>query len=614
MEINQGKSMQKNIGAHALFFACSLITFAQGTNSASEQEAHDDNPYQLIKTFLPQERAAIYANIRRPYLHQKDSVLSENDYAWNELDLNKLIQKLDRTQTAAGSVEFRKLMHPTSNLKQLLKRRTFIQKLVEDEKLCNMLNTLIKQFAERYENSFINILSASNIDPTVAITESSLLPVNTGSVKYDLALQVGLLTSMFVHNTAYSLAYLQNDRHNMRAAGWLSYAWLGSQVILNGIGLIISSYFNYQHIKSLVKNIPAVDNLVVEIAQGVQSAETIVKILTDASSPIANSEPAMRLIAVLKKNTAAFTNVQEILEKRRATKEASHESTIASVSNYWSMPDSLDTYFHAIKQQQESFEQLLCAIATLDAYLSIACLHKEWQQSGMPVTFAEYDEQATLPAHCFKQLYNPLLDKSVANDFDLGGNNQPHHIMLTGPHACGKTVSMKTVAYGYILGQTITIIPAQEANFAPITTLKTYFNVGDNMLKNLSSFTAEHQRLKLLEEDAKKITPQDKCLMLVDEPLAKTIQKVGEQRATKFVRSIIPVAQIMLIMATHFEAPAHLETETNGVIKNFQPQLIELDNKTFKPTYKIIEGKSSWWFSDTSKRQTFIQWLRGEKS
>ena len=282
---------------------------------------------------------------------------------------------------------------------------------------------------------------------------------------------------------------------------------------------------------------------------------------------------------------------------------------VTSLTKYWHMLDSLDLY-DDLRAMRSAFVNILHAMGTLDAYLSVVRLYHEWGARGMPRTFATFsrDPQRNL-GHVFFDIANPLLDRSILNNFMLGGAHKEKHAVLTGPHACGKTTSMKSIAYGYILGQSIMIVPAKTAVFVPVTAIKTSFNLGDNLTEGLSSFTAEYGRLNALEVAVHKLGLHDRCLMLVDEPLAKTIQIIGEPRVTDFVRKISACPQVMLLVATHFEEPSRLEKETNGLVKNFQPELIVKADGTFSPTYKIIDGAAAWWFNDKDKRGAFIDWL-----
>lgn len=588
---------------YGMFFAGVLSL--RGADVTEQQDQSES--YQLVKSFTRKESIERYAGSRLGLKNLYGShIINESDAAWKELDMDLLIAKLDRTFTAAGSVEFKKVMRPLSDESALLERQEFIKALLDNheelEKLCNMLSL----FAAYYENSFINILEPlGKLDPVDMVYKNTLVPL-TGSTKINLLLQIGLSTLGTASGVMYDVLHLQQDWQQMRGARWGLRTWLGVNNLAS-MGLLgYGVYCQLFAIKNILSQIPQVDGVVLNIGQGVAVARKLSDVLNQ------NYDLQQAGIAHLFNKTFATGSKQlhdiiyEILERER-TERAAQASYIARGYKYWSMPDSVDL-FYKIKKARDIFGSMLHAIGVLDAYVSIARLYNEWQEQNIPVAYAVY-ENADKPQHEFIGLYNPLLKSSIANDFILGGTNKAHHELLTGPHACGKTTSMHTLADGYILGQTLTIVPAQKASFVPLTTIKTYFNIGDNLSEGLSSFTAEHGRLDELAQDANDLELRDRCLMLVDEPLAKTIQLIGEPRVTDFIRKLLPIDPLMLVVATHFEDPARLEDETYEFIKNMQPEVQAFVGNQFKPTYKIIEGKADWWFHDKQKREAFVNWL-----
>jgi len=577
-----------------------------GVNVDQEQDQDGATTYQIIKNFTRSERAEKYANSRFGSRNLYPAqMLNEADSAWKELDMDVLIAKLDRTYTAPGSVEFRKLMHPTSDKDELLIRQEFVKVLLDNqeefEKICDVLSV----FAQEYENNFITILEPLNLDPFDLVRKNAILPM-TSSTKFNLLFQLGMMFFGTGQAIAYDLFHVRQDMQQIVQPGWRMRAWLG----LNGFGVLTalaySCYYNVLAVKNMVNQIPQADGLALKVGQGFSLMRKLSNVLNQ-NYDFQDSEPAQLFNNVFVSGSEQLRDtIHEILERERLEKAA--ETSYASTAyKYWSMPDSLDL-FYKIKAARDVFARMLHAVGVLDAYVSIVRLYHEWEQKNIPVVFAEYEEE-NIPHHDFRDLYNPLVDFSVANDFVLGGSNKARHAVLTGPHACGKTTSMHTLADGYLLGQTITILPARKASFVPLTAVKTYFNIGDNLSEGLSSFTAEHGRLDELTHDAQGLKPDDRCLMLVDEPLAKTIQIIGEPRVTKFIKDLLVIKPLMLVVATHFEDPARLEADTNGFVKNMQPEVGVLTSNQFKPTYKIIDGKADWWFHDKQKREAFVNWL-----
>lgn len=599
-----------------------LSNILQNSDMLSEQlTSSPENFFTLVKTLTRLEQSELYG-ATQTHSAKPNTHVTISGQSLKELNFEALIKKIDRTHTAAGMIEFKKLMRPLSNQKELAMRQALIKKFIEDEELFTTLDTLVKSFAQQHEKTFIHTLKPLELNDPVKQAQDKMLWLFTfGSTKAKLLQMTALLASMG-SDVGYEAIHLRDDIRQMPGAGLLKtlsmdFNWYNR---INGL---------YQGIKGMsssmqgiISLIPQTDAFCLDLAHGIASGIFIGTVLAKGDPIIAQSEIVKNFADIVPKRSSPFFGIIQKLIQRLETEltepsDNQPEGPLSSAAHYWTMADSLDLYFNIrlagidgtnLEQKLFIFEPIIHAFGVLDAYLSVVRLYREWISKDVPVCYAEY-ESSQKTKHNFVELYNPLLSSSVPNDFALGDLHQPRHALLTGPHACGKTMSMKTLAYGYLLGQTITIVPALSAEFTPITHLQTYFNIGDDLSLGLSSFTAEDQRLTSLIKAAKKLKTGKRCLMLVDEPLAKTIQIMGEPLVTQFAQDIVSQEKVTLVMATHFEDPTKLEAQTNGIIKNYQPELQQIDAQTFKRTFKIVEGKADWWFNDSEKRDAFIDWL-----
>ena len=267
--------------------------------------------------------------------------------------------------------------------------------------------------------------------------------------------------------------------------------------------------------------------------------------------------------------------------------------------------------YEYVLRSQDKLVTLLNIYGNIDASMSVAKLYKESEQQGRFLSWASFDEH-TYPFHSLEDIYNPLVpfENIALNSFTLGGDAVARHMLLNGPHGCGKTTSMKSIVYAYIMGQSILLVTAKKATFAPITQLGVYLNVTDNLAAGTSSFMAEKKFMQQLEAMAHNLTPSDRCLMIIDEPYAKTLQEIGEKRAYTFLNELRNIPQLMMLFASHFAQPIRVEEESKGQVKNYYPELLEPTPGNFIRTFKIIEGTATWWLtSDVDKRERFITWL-----
>lgn len=569
--------------SYYLFFAF-LIGLHHSSSTASE-----------AKIYSSEEQRSIYLKNRRDdYLPQ--SFLTVKDRAWQELNMPDLVRKIDRAKSAEGSVEFELLLQPITDIQVLEARRNLAKILLQDTHLFAELDSLVTQFDTDFASLFTHFLDENA--KIEFLQESDMFSLlGDQSSLYRLSVQ-GLMMALITQGIAYDFWQIARNYHAVRNQqnGRLQRGWIGYNLFGQVAGAGWISYVSYNSAVSTLKKIAQADAYVLQAGKALNLIAQMHSVIKK-SSKIADTAFAQ-----------AFNHYADRALKQETFVRARSSATERVASeNTWLSPmaqlRSLDTYDDLRKSKQE-LTRALQAIGILDAYLSIARLYKDHQAQNLPVTFATYDSQSH-PSFEFKGLINPIIESSIANDFSLGQNSQAHHAVLTGPNGCGKTTIMKSVAYAFIWGQSITVVPAQVAHFTPLTQVKTYFNVGDNIIKGLSSFMAEHQRMAEISQSANNLPVTARALILIDDPYVKTIQAIAEPHVTKFLRNISTKDHVLAILATHFEGPSLLEKEKNSAIKNFQP---ELDNN-LKPTYKIIDGAAYWWFHDAERRNQFIKQL-----
>lgn len=175
---------------------------------------------------------------------------------------------------------------------------------------------------------------------------------------------------------------------------------------------------------------------------------------------------------------------------------------------------------------------------------------------------------------------HPLIDvnKVVANSYSL--NDIERIIVISGPNAGGKTISLKTVGMIVLMHQAGLFVPCDKAEISFINNI--YIDIGDNqsLSDNLSTFSAH---ISQISEIVNRCKAND--LLLLDELGTGTDPKEGEALAlavTKYIESKHSLA----LISSHFSALK----EYGFVSKNVINSSMIFDEEHLKPTYIFMEG------------------------
>ena len=184
-----------------------------------------------------------------------------------------------------------------------------------------------------------------------------------------------------------------------------------------------------------------------------------------------------------------------------------------------------------------------------------------------------------------KEARHPLLDPSkvVANSYHF--DEEKRIVVISGPNAGGKTVSLKTVGLLVLMNQAGLALPIAKGELSYFNHI--YIDIGDNqsISDNLSTFSAHMSQVGEITSLAK-----GKDLVLMDELGTGTDPKEGEAIAIGVVKSLIKSHSFAFI-SSHFSslkefALTHPNIENSSMI---------FDEELLVPTYHFkmgIPGKS----------------------
>ncbi len=177
---------------------------------------------------------------------------------------------------------------------------------------------------------------------------------------------------------------------------------------------------------------------------------------------------------------------------------------------------------------------------------------------------------------------HPLLKGDVVPlDFEVG--NKYRSLIITGPNAGGKTVTLKTVGILTLMTQCGFDIPASENTEISVFE-KVFVDIGDNQsIENaLSTFSSHIKNIAEIMNEANKNT-----LLLFDEIGSGTDPNEGASLAIALLEEFYQMGCIM-VASTHYEEIKHFANKH----PHFENAGMMFDKETLEPLYKLIIGKS----------------------
>ena len=192
------------------------------------------------------------------------------------------------------------------------------------------------------------------------------------------------------------------------------------------------------------------------------------------------------------------------------------------------------------------------------------------------------------PHFGFKKAYNPLLllknqavnKETIPFDLELHGPNRI--LVLSGPNAGGKSVTMKSVGLLQMMVQFGMLIPADQNSKVGI--FKSLFtDIGDqqSLEDDLSTYSSRLKNMKYFLEN----TNED-SLILIDEFGSGTDPKIGGAIAEAILRQL-NYKKAFGVITTHYSNLKYYAFKTKGILNGS----MEFDKAELAPTYQLIVGK-----------------------
>lgn len=213
----------------------------------------------------------------------------------------------------------------------------------------------------------------------------------------------------------------------------------------------------------------------------------------------------------------------------------------------------------------------------LEAKIQLARLYKgiipnytaeksmEWQDAFHPLLLIKYKETNT-----------------KVHPQSLGLNNFQHMIVISGPNAGGKSISLKTVGLLQLMFQCGFPVPAHEESVFCLVE-EIFTDIGDNQsIENeLSTYSHRLKKMKEILEGA-----NEQSMILIDEFGSGSDPILGGALASVFFEELYKKG-CFSVLTTHYGNIKLMAEEMSGV----QNASMLFDEKKLKPLYKLHIGK-----------------------
>ncbi|MCF6366154.1 MAG: Smr/MutS family protein [Bacteroidales bacterium] len=176
--------------------------------------------------------------------------------------------------------------------------------------------------------------------------------------------------------------------------------------------------------------------------------------------------------------------------------------------------------------------------------------------------------------------YKNTNKKVIPSDFNL--NEEQRILIISGPNAGGKSVSLKTVAILQYMLQCGLLIPVKSISVTGIFN-NIFIDIGDeqSIENDLSTYSSHLKNMKVFTENSDKET-----LILIDEFGTGTEPMLGGAIAEAVLESIHK-SNAKGIITTHYTNIKHFADNNEGIIN----AAMLYDNDNMRPLYKMEIGK-----------------------
>ena len=239
----------------------------------------------------------------------------------------------------------------------------------------------------------------------------------------------------------------------------------------------------------------------------------------------------------------------------------------------------LSTLTTAIRPYLPEIKILLITIANLDLIRAKALLAMQWQ-AVMPILSNKPIIHLRNARHPLLEIHLKMENKNIV-PLSLEIDEQNRIIVISGPNAGGKSISLQTTGLLQLLLQCGMLIPVGENSEIGIFN-DIFLNMGDeqSFMNDLSTYSSHLKHLKQILKNA-----DAHSLVLIDEFGAGTEPIIGGAIAEAIMEELVN-AHCKGIITTHYSNLKQLAMQTEGLLNS----CMLIDGHTMQPLYILSMG------------------------
>ncbi|KKQ33217.1 MAG: hypothetical protein US49_C0002G0112 [candidate division TM6 bacterium GW2011_GWF2_37_49] len=520
----------------------------------------------------------------------------------NSIDMH-IAKVTDQTQTCFGKVYWqsmftRKYKDLTSHITTIKRRQEIVKYLVENEKLFNQIEKQLDVIKanSQYLLWFNKGLSAFEKNSAMGAYWQKFENFNRSETMLGLGARWYLFPYLL-----YAVIAPVTALHILNKTG-------NVKIFLKSSGVMIAAFLLLQLAMDVFTGFPTYNQIVTserhcsKYAYGSANFAFALDKLGQLTCEDKKIKALFPRGAILQKTVAGGSASETLTTLLQKLKSGSFKEK----PSFFSDKGRVLWCFKKLQEVHEELGDALVVLGQLDAYMGIARLYKKYAaRPNAKICFTEF-KQSDVPYLYAKDFWYPMLDlvlkpeEIVTNDLELGTDAVGHNMILTGPNAAGKSVSLKGIMCSIIFSHVFGIAFASKFVVTPFTKIGSHLNVADDALRGESLFKAEKNRVRDFLNGTKNLTLGQQSgefklfnFVIMDEMFSSTNPAEGEAAAFAISKNLVDMQQCMCLFATHFGKMKQLESLTNGYFKNYKVWVDVDADGNIKSPFKIMPGMSN---------------------
>lgn len=398
-----------------------------------------------------------FEKIKKFFNMRKKNDFTLDDQTWNDLDMNKVYEKLDRSYSSSGeSALYSMLRNPLMEEETLKERDELIKVFKKNDKLREKLQCIFVSLSNDFKNCYLDML------------ENDLI---INKAKYYLYTFLGKILPLIV----ILIAIFVNIKY---------------MIVLFGLASI-NTLINAREVKDIKSN------GIFYLRKNIVAAKRIVSLNNNDIIYYRD-----KLVAMLKcvKDIDRGTRTIGIINMWAGIFEPISVIFLLEETAYYAISNK-------IKEQKQVLMDIYYTVGEIEALISISGYQHNLKEQFVKPKFIKPKLIKEITLNIVEGIH-PLIDNAVSNSINIENGG----IVLTGTNMAGKSTFLRMLGVNMILAQSFYFVLAKDYH-APQFSIVSSISPNDDLSKGKSFFMAEVESIlriiKALEKDVPVFCPID---------------------------------------------------------------------------------------------------------